>query len=267
MRAFWYGAAATVTRDAKLFVSYRLRFVSIVLTSIFSLTLFYYVSRLVGSQAFESPDAYYAFVVVGLVILTVLNSTLGTPAMALRQELVAGTFERLYHSPLGALSASVSALLFPFVQSMITAGVMLGFSAIAFGMDLRWETIALAVPLGALGALAFLPFGIVLLAAVLLFKQAAAGTTWVVALISLVSGLYVPLRYLPEWMQTLSDLQPFTPAVDLLRNVIVGTALRHSVWEDLGKLAGFAILALPLSLWLLRAAIGRARKTGTITEY
>ncbi len=267
MRALWLGAQATLARDAKLFISYRLRFISIVLTSIFSLTLFYYVSRLVGSEAFGSPDEYYAFVVVGLVILSVLNSTLGAPPGQLRQELVAGTFERLYHSPLGALRASFSALLFPFVQALLTALVMLVFASAVFDLDLRWSTLVLAIPLSVLGAFAFLPFGVLLLAATLTFKQAAAGTTWIVAFISLVSGLYVPLRYLPEWMQTLSDLQPFTPAVELLRNVIVGQELANPVAEDLAKLVGFAVLALPATLWVLRVAIGRARRTGTITEY
>lgn len=267
MRALALGARATLVRDAKLFVSYRLRFISIVLSSVFSLTLFFYVSRLVGSRAFGSPDEYYAFVVVGLVILSVLNSTLGAPPGQLRTELVSGTFERLYHSPLGALRATFSALLFPFVQSLITALIMLTFAWLAFDLQLRWGTLPLAVPLAVLGAMAFLPFGVLLLAVTLIFKQAAAGTTWIVALISLISGLYVPLRFLPEWMQTLSDLQPFTPAVDLLRNVIVGQELRHPVVGELAKLVGFAVLALPVALGLLHLAIGRARKTGTITEY
>lgn len=267
MRALLLGMQATLARDAKLFISYRLRFVSMVLSSIFSLTLFYYVSRIVGPEAFGSPDEYYAFVVVGLVILSVLNSTLGAPPAQLRNELVSGTFERLYHTPLGAVRATFSSLLFPFVQSMLTALVMLVFAATVFGMDLQWSTLALALPLSVLGAFAFLPFGVVLLAATLIFKQAASGTTWVVALISLVSGLYVPLRYLPDWMQTVSDLQPFTPAVDLLRHVIVGQDLRNALALELGKLVGFAVVALPLSLMVLHAAIGRARKTGTITEY
>jgi ABC-type multidrug transport system permease subunit len=267
MRALLLGMQATLVRDAKLFVSYRLRFVSIVLSSVFSLTLFYYVSRLVGVKAFSSPDEYYAFVVVGLVILSVLNSTLGAPPAQLRNELVSGTFERLYHTPLGALRASFSSLIFPFVQSMITAIVMLTFAATVFDMHLRWGTIALALPLSVLGALAFLPFGVFLLAVTLVFKQAASGTTWIVALISLVSGLYVPLEYLPDWMRVVSDVQPFTPAVELLRHVITGQELRHPVLLELAKLVGFAVVALPLALALMRLSIGRARRTGTITEY
>ena len=267
MRALVLGMQATVVRDAKLFISYRLRFISILLSSVFSLTLFYYVSRLVGVKAFSSPDEYYAFVVVGLVILSVLNSTLGAPPAQLRTELVSGTFERLYHTPLGAMRATFSALVFPFVQSLVVAVIMLAFAASVFGMDLRWGTLILAPPLFVLGATAFLPFGVLLLAATLVFKQAASATTWIVALISLVSGLYVPLHVLPDWMQTVSDLQPFTPAVELLRNVIVGHDLRHPVLAELAKLFGFAIVALPVSLMVMHLAIGRARRTGTITEY
>lgn len=261
------GAWAIVVRDAKLFVSYRLRLVGALLTAVFSLTLFYYLSRLVGVRAFRSPDEYYAYAVVGLVILTVLNSTLGTPPGALRQELVAGTFERLCLSPLGAVASCIASLVFPFLYALGMGMTMLLFAALAFGLDLRWETLALAIPLSALGALAFLPFGILLLALTLTIKQAAAGTTWVVALIALVSGLYFPTTLLPGWIEWASEVQPFTPAVELLRNVIIGRELTDSVGVELAKLVGFAAVLLPPSFLVLRGALSRARRTGTITEY
>ena len=55
-----------VKRDTKILLSYRLRLAAMLLSVFFSLTLFYYVSRLVSVRQFESPDEYYAFVVVGV---------------------------------------------------------------------------------------------------------------------------------------------------------------------------------------------------------
>lgn len=229
----------------------------------------YYFSRLVGGgvKPFTGPDDYYAYAVIGLVILAVLNSTLAGPPGLVRAELMAGTFERLYLSPFGAVGALSSTLLFPFVFALVSAIVMLSFAGIVFGLNIEWDTAALAIPLAAAGALAFTPFGIILLALVVVIKQAASGTTWVIAGISLVSGLYFPVTLLPDWIQWASDVQPFTPATELLRHVLVGTPLTHSAGVQLLKIAGFTAVLVPSSVWLLHRALEFSRRRGTLIEF
>jgi ABC-2 type transport system permease protein len=267
LRASIAAATALLRRDWLIFISYRLRFGTQLLSSFFSLTLFYYLSRLVHVAPFSGPDDYYAFAVVGLVILTVLNSTLGTPPARVRQELVAGTFERLYLSPFGPLWSLVSMLLFPFCFALLNGLLMLVFAGLVFGLHVQWDTAALAIPLSVLGALSFMPFGVGMLASVIVVKQASSGTTWVVAGISLVAGLYFPVALLPGWIQWASDVQPFTPATELLRHVLVGTPLTDSTWLELGKLVGFTAVLLPLSFWLVQAALQAGRRRGTLIEY
>jgi ABC-2 type transport system permease protein len=258
---------AVLKRDFRLALSYRLRFFTQLLGAFFSLTLFYYLSRLVQVRAFESSDAYYAFAVIGLIILQVLNSTLATPPGTLRQELVAGTFERIVLSPFGAVGSAISMMVFPFVYALVTGVAMLGFASVAFGLDVEWATVPLVVPVAVLGALSFAPFGMLLLAMVLVVKQVAAGTTWIIAGISLIAGLYFPVTLLPNWIEWASDVQPFTPAVDLMRHLLVGTELTDPVWLDVARLAGFATLLLPLSVWTLKRALQVSRRRGTIIEY
>ena len=115
------GAAAIVRRDFRTALSYRFRFVNGIFSAFFSLTLFYYVSRLVRVDQFASSDAYYGFVVAGLVILQVLQSTLVTPSTNVRTELVAGTFERLAVSPFGAVRAVAASTIFPFLYALVVS--------------------------------------------------------------------------------------------------------------------------------------------------
>jgi len=258
---------AIVRRDFKLALSYRLRFFTQLLSGFFSLTLFYYLSRLVQVEVFESPDAYYAFAVIGLVILQVLNSTLATPPASMRQELVAGTFERMVLSPFGPVGGAMSMLVFPFVYALVTAIAMLGFAALCFGLDVQWATVPLVVPVAILGALSFAPFGILMLAMVLVVKQVAAGTTWIIAGISLIAGLYFPVSLLPDWVEWMSDVQPFTPAVELMRHLLVGTPLIDPTWLNLARMAGFAAVLMPGSVWVLQKAVRTSRRRGTIIEY
>jgi ABC-2 type transport system permease protein len=90
---------------------------------------------------------------------------------------------------------------------------------------------------------------------------------FVVTVLTVVSGVYFPVVLLPHWVRWLSDVQPFTPAVDLLRNLLVGTPLRESAALSLVKLIAFPGVLLPLAIWTLNAAVGLARRRGTIIEY
>jgi ABC-2 type transport system permease protein len=264
-----YGSAALgiLQRDAAVFASYRLRFVAQIAATLFTLLLFYYISRLVRVEMFPSPDDYFAFVAVGLVIFGVLTSTLAVGPAAVRQELVAGTFERLVVSPFGAVASVLAMLLFPFTYAIVQGVVSLLLATLLFGLPLDWPSTALALPVALLGALAFLPFAVLIAAAVVVLKQAMAAGNFLVAGISVVAGLYFPVALLPGWIEWTAEVQPFTPAVELLRHVLVGTPLESSGWAEVGKLALFAVALIPASVWVLDRAIDVGRRRATITEY
>jgi ABC-2 type transport system permease protein len=138
-----YGAAAMAIckRDLALFLSYRLRLLTTFFTTAVSLTLFYYISRLVNSGRVGSPNRYYAFVVIGMVILAVLTSTLATPVATLRQELLTGTFERMVLSPFGPVRSVLSLMIFPILLAAVTSVFTIAFAGVVFGLSLRWSTL------------------------------------------------------------------------------------------------------------------------------
>lgn len=259
--------AAVVRRDWLILTSYPLRFLSHAASVCFTVTVFHFIARLVHVSSFSTPAAYFAFALIGLVTLQVLNSTLQAPPGALRGELVAGTFERFLVSPFGAVRGMLALAVFPLLYSLVTALVMLGFAGVAFGLHLHWATLPLLLPVALLGALSFAPFGVLIMAVVLVFKQAMSGVTFVVAGISLISGLYFPVSVLPGWMRELSRLQPFTPAADLMRHVMVGTRLHEALDGELVKLLAFPAVLLPTSVLVLRLAVRASRRRGTILEY
>lgn len=257
---------AIMRRDLHVYLSYRTRLVSQVLTAIFSLTLFYYVSRLVHLSGFDSPASYFAFVVVGLALVNVMYSCFMIPELV-RQELVAGTFDRLLLSPFGAVRGVLAMTLFPLLLSFAMAMLTLALGCVAFGLHLHWSTVPLSVPAMCLALLAFLPLGLLFAALTLVIKQGAVGTSWVIALMALTGGVYFPLRVLPQWMQTIGHLQPFTPATDVLRHLLVNSPVAASLGSSLLKLTAFAVVLLPLSILVLSAAIRLGQRRGTIIEY
>jgi ABC-2 type transport system permease protein len=262
----WLAFRAVLLRDLSVYLTYRTRLVSQALTAVFSLTLFYYVSRLVHVSGFANPASYFGFVVVGIALISVLYSCFSV-AEIVRQELVAGTFDRLLLSPFGAIRSIVAMTLFPLLYSFAIAAITLGLGAGVFGLQLHWSTVPLAVPAMALALLAFMPFGLLFAALTVATKQGSVGTSWVIALISIVGGLYFPVSLLPGWVQTTAKLQPFTPATELLRHLLVGSPQTDSTADAAAKIALFAAVLLPLSLYALHHAIRIGQRRGTIIEY
>jgi ABC-type polysaccharide/polyol phosphate export permease len=256
---------AIFERDLRMFLSFRTAFGTQALSMLFTLALFYFVSRLVAVERVGSPDDYFAYVAVGLVIVSVLHSGLAL-ATTLQRELVAGTFERLLLSPFGPVLASIAMTLFPMMRALLMAIWTLAIAALIFGLDLRWSTAWLALPLGLLCALTFAAIAVGVAAAVVAFKR-APGIGFVLAGIALISGVYFPVGELPVWMEWLSEVQPFTPAVDLLRNVLIGLQMPDPAWESLLKLAGFTLVALPIAGLAIGQAVLFAYRRGTLLEY
>lgn len=257
---------AVMRRDLSVYLSYRTRLVSQVLTALFSLTLFYYVSRLVHVSGFGSHNDYFGFVVVGISLVSVMYSCFSIPELV-RQELIAGTFDRLLLSPFGAIRGVIAMTLFPMLYSFVLSAITLGLGCIIFGLHLHWVTVPLAIPVMLLALLAFLPFGILFAALTVVIKQGNVGTSWVIALLSIVGGLYFPVSLLPAWLQTIAKLQPFTAATDILRHLLVNSSLGEPPGASLLKLAGFASVLLPVSVFALARAIRFGQRRGTIIEY
>jgi ABC-2 type transport system permease protein len=257
---------AILRRDFHVYMSYRTRLVSQLLTAVFSLTLFYYISRLVHVSGFVSPNDYFGFVVVGIALVSVLYSCFAI-AETVRQELVAGTFERIVLSPFGGMRGVVAMTLFPLLFGFVLAAITLGLAVVLFGLQLHWATVPLSVPAMALALLTFIPFGLFFAAITVATKQGSMGSSWFIALVSIVGGLYFPIALLPGWAQTLADLQPFTPATELLRHLLMDTPQATSAWVTVAKLAGFATLLVPASLLAIHHALRYGQRRGTIIEY
>ena len=258
-------ALAIYHRDLQIFLSYRTLAFSTAFSAVFSIALFYYVSQLLSVRSFGSPDDYFAFVVVGLVILAVLQSTLVLSA-TVRAELVAGTFERVLLSPFGGVRGALSMMIFPIVQAIVLGIWTLALAAVLFHLSLHWATVPLALPVAILAALSFSAIALLVTAVMIVFKQ-APGIGVLIAGITLVSGFYFPTELLPSWIAWIAQVQPFTPAVELLRHLLAGLPMAEPAWVYLLKLGGFLVVLMPLGAWALARGIDISQRRGTIIEY
>lgn len=266
MRPWCEAMWGIIRRDAILFVSYRSQLIAQFVGPLFSITLFYYISHIITAKSIHSPGGYFGFVIIGLVIVQILTISLGVMPVTVRQELVSGTIERFLVSAHGPINGILGTMLFPLINALLSGVLMLILAALVFGMPLA-STAALAVPVALLGTLAFMPFAFFLVSLVMAFKQASAASQFIVAGVAIIGGLYFPVAVLPGWIRWASAVQPFTPAADLLRHLLVNTPLVHPAGVELLKLVGFVAVLLPAGIMLLRASIRYGQRSGTIAEY
>jgi ABC-2 type transport system permease protein len=255
-----------VHRDAVVFVTYRTQLVSQVLGPLFSIAIFYYISHMLKVQTFHSPGGYFGYVIVGLVIVEILTLSLGLMPISVRGELMSGTIERFLVSAHGPVGGILGTMLFPLFNAFASGVLTLVLAAVVFGLPLA-TTSLLALPVALLGVVAFMPFALFLVAVVVAFKQVAGASQFIVSGIAIIGGLYFPIALLPGWIAWASEVQPFTPATDLMRHLLVDTPLAHPAWIEVLKLLGFASVLLPAAFMLLRAAIRSGQRSGTIAEY
>jgi ABC-2 type transport system permease protein len=266
MRSWLDAMWGIVRRDAILFMSYRTQLVSQIISPLFAIAIFYYISHLLGVKSFHSPGGYFGYVIVGLVIVEILTLSLGIMPMMVRQELVAGTIERFLVSAHGPVNGILGTMLFPLCNAFFSGVVTLLIATAVFGLPLA-ATSFLAIPVALLGVIAFMPFALLLVAVVMAFKQVAGASQFIVSGIAIIGGLYFPIALLPSWIRWASEAQPFTPATDLMRHLLVNAPLAHPAGVELLKLVGFSAVLLPAGFVLLRASIRYGQRSGTVAEY
>jgi ABC-2 type transport system permease protein len=71
----------------------------------------------------------------------------------------------------------------------------------------------------------------------------------------LLSGIFLPMTFAPDWLQTLSSINPLTHAVDAAR------ALFNGLWDDPAIAVGTTIMAVLAGVSLVIASRAFARAT------
>jgi ABC-2 type transport system permease protein len=273
-RAFLGGAGiliAFIRRDLATARSYRAAYAIELVAILFSVTLFFYLSRLIdGNSTFAHKyllgHGYFGYVIIGLALLRVVHTSLSSFATRLRSDQTTGTLEALFASPASPSLVIVSSAAFDILRATLLGVSMVLVAVIVFGLHLgtSWEGAgALILALPACIAV-FAAIGVALAAFTVVFKQ----TTSLISLISnglgLLAGVYFPIKVFPPALRAVANATPFTWAVEVVRDALLGN---HIPPGELIGLLITALLLLPLALLLFGVALARARREGSLAHY
>jgi ABC-2 type transport system permease protein len=202
----------------------------------------------VRSRGWYNPDLDYRdYMVPGILVqLVTVVGTLLT-AMNIVREKELGTLDQLSVTPLSQ-GVFIAAKLIP-LWLIALLELALGLLVARFVFDVPMLG---SIPLvfGAAGLYLIAALGIGLFVSTLAStqQQAMFVTFFIVMVYLLMSGLFTPIRSMPEWAQWITQVNPVKHFIGIMRAVMLKGAGVGDVLRPLGALAVFGVVVLTLAV-------------------
>ncbi|MFE9739561.1 ABC transporter permease [Streptomyces sp. NPDC006477] len=207
---------------------------NLLLTPIMLLLLFVYIfgdvmSAGIGGGGADRSD-YIAYLVPGLLLMTIGSTTIGT-AVSVSNDMTEGIIARFRTMAIHRGSVITGHVIGSVLQSVVSV-VLVGAVGAAIGFR---STDATALEwLAALGLLALFALALTWIAVgmgmVSPNAEAAGNNAMPLIFLPLISSTFVPVDAMPGWFQPIAEYQPFTPAIETLRGLLLGTEIGHNGW-------------------------------------
>jgi len=237
----------------------------------FGVATFYFVARVFGQAVSPQLQAYggdyFSFVLIGLALSGLTGLALRGFAGSIREGQTMGTLELMLLSPTRLSSILLSSSIWDYLMNCFSVIIYLIFGALVFGADLSRANVLSALLVLVLSILAFSGFGIISAAFVLVLKKGDP-ITWVFGSVQgLLAGVMYPVSILPNILQKFSALLPLTYSLEAMRLAVLKGYSVLQLLPELLALMAFAVVLLPLSLWIFRRAVRQAKKEGSLAQY
>ncbi|WAZ20910.1 ABC transporter permease [Streptomyces cinnabarinus] len=219
---------------------------NLLLTPIMLLLLFVYVFGDTMSAGISGggPDRseYIAYLVPGLLLMTIGSTTIGT-AVSVSNDMTEGIIARFRTMAIHRPSVLIGHVVGSVLQCVVSV-VLVG--AVAAGIGFRSTDANLIEWIAAFGllvlfatALTWIAVGMGLISP---NAEAASNNAVPLILLPLLSSAFVPLNAMPGWFQPIAEYQPFTPAIETLRGLLLGTEIGHDGWLAVAWCLGLTVL-------------------------
>ena len=217
---------------------------NLLLTPIMLLLLFVYIlgDALGAGIGGGGRSAYIAYVVPGLLLLTIGSTVIGT-AVSVSNDMTEGIIARFRTMAIHRGSVLIGHVVGSVLQSVLSV-VLVGAVAVAIGF--RSVDAGVLEWLGALGLLALFALALTWIAVgmglVSPNAEAASNNALPLVLLPLLSSTFVPVDAMPSWFRPIAEYQPFTPAIETLRGLLLGTEIGANGWLAVAWCLGLTVL-------------------------
>ncbi|MEV0207172.1 MULTISPECIES: ABC transporter permease [unclassified Streptomyces] len=206
---------------------------NLLLTPVMLLLLFVYIfgdTMSAGMGGGADRSAYVAYLVPGLLLMTIGSTTIGS-AVSVATDMTEGIIARFRTMAIHRGSVLIGHVVGSVLQCVMSV-ILVGAVAVAIGFRsadataLEW--------LAAFGLLVLVATALTWIAVGMGLSspnaEAASNSAMPLIFLPLISSAFVPVDAMPGWFQPIAEYQPFTPAIETLRGLLLGTEIGHNGW-------------------------------------
>ena len=219
---------------------------NLLLTPIMLLVLFVYIFGDTMSAGIDGGGAdrsdYIAYLVPGILLMTIGTTVIGT-AVSVSNDMTEGIIARFRTMAIHRGSVLVGHVVGSVLQSIISV-VLVGAVAVAIGFR---STDATALDwIAAFGLLVLFATALTWVAVGMGLSsptaEAASNLAQPIILLPLLSSAFVPVDAMPGWFQPIAEYQPYTPTIETLRGLLLGTEIGNNGWLAVTWCVGLALV-------------------------
>ena len=214
---------------------------NLLLTPVMLLLLFVYIFGDTMSAG-AGRSAYVAYIVPGILLMTIGSTVIGT-AVSVSTDMNEGIIARFRTMAIHRSSILFGHVVGSVLQTLISV-VLVG--AVAAAMGFRSTGATALEWLAAFGLLALVALAFTWIAVGMGLgspnAEAASNNAMPLILLPLISSAFVPLDSMPGWFQPIAEYQPFTPAIETLRGLLLGSEIGNNGWIALAWCLALAVL-------------------------
>ncbi|MFD9903140.1 ABC transporter permease [Streptomyces sp. NPDC059063] len=219
---------------------------NLLLMPIVLLLLFVYVfgdvmSAGIGGGGADRSD-YIAYLVPGILLMTIGATPAGS-AVSVSIDMAEGITDRFRTMAIHRGSVLIGRVVGSVLQSVLSV-VVVGAVAVAIGFRstdatvLEWLA-AFGLLVSVATAFTWIAVGIGMASP---HPEAASNNALPLIILPLISSAIVPIEAMPGWFRPIAEYQPFTPAIETLRGLLLGTGIGDNGWLAIGWCLGMAAL-------------------------
>ena len=201
-----------------------------------------------GVGAPDSRADYIAYLVPGILLMTAAGSATGT-AIAVALDMTEGIIARFRTMAIARSSVLAGHVIGNVLQTMLAVAIVV---AVALLIGFRPTTGPIEW-LAAAGVLTVIVIGITWLGVALGMVAKGVGSAsnlpLPLLLLPFFGSGFVPAASMPEPLRAFAENQPFTPMIEAIRGLLLGTPVGNSVVLAIAWSIGFAVVGY---LWAMR---------------
>ncbi|WP_331742365.1 ABC transporter permease (plasmid) [Streptomyces sp. NBC_00876] len=218
---------------------------NLLLTPIMLLLLFVYIfgdTMGAGIDGGTGRSAYIAYIVPGILLMTIGSTVVGT-AVSVSGDMNEGIIARFRTMAIYRGSVLFGHVVGSVLQSIISV-VLVG--AVGVAMGFRSTDATVLEWLAAFGLLVLFAMALTWIAVGMGMgspnAEAASNNAMPLILLPLISSAFTPVGSMPGWFRPIAEYQPFTPAIETLRGLLLGTEIGNNGWLAIAWCVGLAVL-------------------------